>query len=411
MAYTAWPLTLDFGQFGGNITFRSPNDLSEFITNEERVWRGIEQKLDARYQDLLNPIRKYLSEFRSFEQVVLNGARPPESWPQSFRQNVGQWCPLPAITPAAQAIISMSEVDPVSAAIVLGRVTGSDADLRMSSMSAAERAIVRRAQAIGDQILTGSYDALPASLVQSVEHATNKATAILAAASDAVLRAREETSAFVKLSNDALREQHENLTEALSKAAMLVQQCREAQEQELSEARERLSKLDVALREKISLKAPVDYWNTKAESHKGSALIFAYASAALATLILVIILFIWHKAPDLNATINTTAGFPAGLLVGAATSALALTILFWATRIAVRMMLSHVVQWSDAKERAVMTETYLSLTSEKAASDEDRKLILGALFRTGSIQVSIEDSAPETSISGLISKVLSGGKA
>jgi Family of unknown function (DUF6161) len=54
----------------------------------------------------------------------------------------------------------------------------------------------------------------------------------------------------------------------------------------------------------------------------------------------------------------------------------------WAVRLLVRMFLSHTHLATDASERTTMVQTYLSLIEGgNLTSDEDRKLILQALFR------------------------------
>lgn len=65
----------------------------------------------------------------------------------------------------------------------------------------------------------------------------------------------------------------------------------------------------------------------------------------------------------------------------------------WATRLIVRMFLSHIHLETDSAERVTMVKTYLSLLEAEALpTDDDRKLILEALFRPASDGIVKEDA-------------------
>ncbi len=67
----------------------------------------------------------------------------------------------------------------------------------------------------------------------------------------------------------------------------------------------------------------------------------------------------------------------------------------WGIRLIVRMFLSHLHLATDAAERVVMTQTYLSLLDGKhLPNDEDRKLILQALFRPTSDGIVKDEGVP-----------------
>ncbi len=80
-------------------------------------------------------------------------------------------------------------------------------------------------------------------------------------------------------------------------------------------------------------------------------------------------------------------------------------MIFWIGRLLTKLYLSQHHLMHDAEERAVMTTTYLSLSHESAASEEDKKIILGALFRP-TIDGLIKDEGPsDMSLAGFLSKL------
>ncbi len=80
-------------------------------------------------------------------------------------------------------------------------------------------------------------------------------------------------------------------------------------------------------------------------------------------------------------------------------------LIFWIGRLFTKLYLSQHHLLQDAEERAVMTTTYLALTHENAASDEDKKIILGALFRPTADGLIKEDGPSELTLAGALSRI------
>jgi hypothetical protein len=67
----------------------------------------------------------------------------------------------------------------------------------------------------------------------------------------------------------------------------------------------------------------------------------------------------------------------------------------WATRLVVRVWLSHVHLATDAAERVVMVKTYLALGADGMPSaDADRQHLLQALFRPASDGIVKDEGIP-----------------
>jgi hypothetical protein len=141
--------------------------------------------------------------------------------------------------------------------------------------------------------------------------------------------------------------------------------------------------------EQMKLQAPVKYWEDKRDLHARLAQItgglsFVGIAGAAATLA-------W-KGNVLLASLQSD-GTPDSWRIGI----LVLLGLFavWGIRLVVRMFLSNLHLQTDAAERAVMVQTYLSLLEGGGLDDgEDRRLILQALFRPASDGIVKDEGIP-----------------
>jgi hypothetical protein len=61
---------------------------------------------------------------------------------------------------------------------------------------------------------------------------------------------------------------------------------------------------------------------------------------------------------------------------------------------------------ADAEERRVMTQTYLALVKQGAAGEEDRLIILNALFRPTSDRSGADDSGSDIALPALLAKLM-----
>lgn len=168
----------------------------------------------------------------------------------------------------------------------------------------------------------------------------------------------------------------------------------------LAEAEESKNDIEQTYRENMALQAPVDYWQKKAVRHNGLAKGFGIASAvagvtvagALGTL-----------AYNLLLTIEKPDYWRLAVL------GIFTTLGVWLVRILIRLFLSNLHQGSDAEERVTMVQTFLSLMSEgHIEQEEDRQLVLQALFRSTSTGLIKDEAAPPTLID--ITNTIAGKK-
>lgn len=164
-----------------------------------------------------------------------------------------------------------------------------------------------------------------------------------------------------------------------------------------------IAAVEETFRVKMGLQAPVKYWEDKAAKHSVSAaaavsrlkwffpvaaLVFVLAFGGASWLLL--------GSDDVHQTVY--------VIVAAGLASLA-ALIFWVGRLFTKLYLSQHHLLHDAEERAVMTTTYLALTHENAASDEDKKIILGALFRPTVDGLIKEDGPSELTLAGALSRI------
>jgi hypothetical protein len=158
-------------------------------------------------------------------------------------------------------------------------------------------------------------------------------------------------------------------------------------------------------REHMRLKGPVEYWSQKAEAHRTKTLTyrnFLVAFSVLASLALVGSLY-WIAGHAIE--IATTDKPPAVYLVLVTLGVVLTTIVFWAARILTRLFLSEHHLAIDAEERSIMAQTYLALTAEGQATEQERAIVLGSLFRPTADGIVKDDAAPDLSPAALLSRL------
>lgn len=142
--------------------------------------------------------------------------------------------------------------------------------------------------------------------------------------------------------------------------------------------------------EKLALLAPTEYWRTRATAHRDKAKGYAVAfGVGLAILLGLFVYFaIDHlKVPDTSSVLLAVLPVLIPAFAGV-----------WVLRILGRLLSENLAIAQDASERETMVKTFLSLmrdetTGKSVVTDEDRKIILHALFRPSAV-TSTDDSPP-----------------
>lgn len=165
--------------------------------------------------------------------------------------------------------------------------------------------------------------------------------------------------------------------------------------------------LQSAYQEQMRLMAPVEYWSAKGKAHSVSAGNWGSALGWYVAGAIGVAGWGFHQAwSALDSDEKLTSRhFLLVAMIGAA-----LTLLFWGARLIVRIYLGERHLHTDAEERRIMTQAYLALIKEGAATDQERMLILSALFRNASDGIVKDDGAGDISLPAMIAKLLDAKK-
>jgi hypothetical protein len=153
--------------------------------------------------------------------------------------------------------------------------------------------------------------------------------------------------------------------------------------------------------EKLSLLAPTEYWNGRAEHYKRQAIWYAIAFGV--ALCVMIGLFAWFGIGELKTTKATS------VLVAILPVIIPAFAGVWVLRILGRQLSESLMIMKDAEERETLVKTFLALmrdeTTGKAVINEaDRVLILQALFRQSRV-TAVDDSPPLNSAEAVLKSV------
>ncbi len=159
----------------------------------------------------------------------------------------------------------------------------------------------------------------------------------------------------------------------------LVERVEQAHEAALKQHNTKMTVLQETYRTAMALRAPVSYWEKKQNHHSAESKRVGWGVVGAMWVLLALIggLVIWASEGVIpGAALPTWKAVILGLVGGMG---------FWAVRLIVRIYLSHRHLANDAAERVTMVQTYLALHEDgKVPSDDDRKLVLAALFRSAS---------------------------
>ncbi|MBC3942498.1 DUF6161 domain-containing protein [Sphingomonas albertensis] len=245
------------------------------------------------------------------------------------------------------------------------------------------------------------------------------------AANHGELNGRERLAALEATIGAAEFSTNTQLAELDQKLGAISSQAGTAIENLTRSSRDTIENWFKAFKEQRQLEAPVALWEARAETHEktlrsrkwwmiGVGAIGLFGACAVA-----IVAFEGANHIFSNAVIPTKDGNPFNvngmrasfhfeLLLASAGTLLYLTMYLWTMRLLVRLYTTEHHLAIDAKGRSALTETYLSLTKEGAATDADRAIMLAVIFRPVADGMVKEDGPPAISPAALIATLASG---
>lgn len=383
---------LDLGANGGRLAPTSYEELNRWITLEENFWSWTQQRNFGNHDGLVREAKQALQHARNYaNQWQQQRASSPQHAQQQIEACKSQIEEafvrrrLPhSTTPLGKRVESYrKDVSDRAASYFLSSQLSpltSNTQYQVQELDAWRgmlEGLLERFQ-LGTTVAKGRKQAADLSFEQLRE----KAEQLVG----------EKSEAY-----EALHREFQELAEAIRKAAedqansfIVCQGERDEAfavlKQEHEQAMEALRK---TFREELALRAPAQYWLEKREGHRlwaGVTGFLSFLGIGTAAVGLG-----WQIHDMLQNTPANTQPDTWRLAV------LALVGVFsvWALRLLVRMFLSHLHLLTDAGERVVMVQTYLSLLEgDHLTSKEDRQLILQALFRPASDGIVKDEGVP-----------------
>jgi hypothetical protein len=178
-----------------------------------------------------------------------------------------------------------------------------------------------------------------------------------------------------------------------------------------SSSKEKIDNWFSAFKEQRQLEAPVALWEERATTHENTLKSRA-GGVALAAFAIAHGIFKDAVIAPQNGRLFSVNGMRASfhfeLLLASAGTLLYLTMYLWTMRLLVRLYTTEHHLAIDARGRSALTETYLSLTKEGAATDADRAIMLAVIFRPVADGMVKEDGPPAISPAAMIATLASG---
>jgi hypothetical protein len=389
-------LKIDFGSRGGMISFKTYEEIQGFVQQEQAHWNWLSQPPIGQHDTGQRAWNVIYQQFQTLQNAVAHWQNNPDYKPSvvSTFQNVFLDSNVPLSTsPLARFIeeLRSRQGDMVAAAALATA-------LRQAPFGNGQDWIRG-----GVELSAFEMGIRPAAAV-----ATLKTLKKIEADMHTTLNAQNAAGEKERKTHEAQVQRQARRVEVLERWTMRrAARHGKALQAEVNEAIAELKETERLFKEQMRLKAPVEYWTAKATEHAGEAgrrlrnLAWVGSIAAIGV-IGILSLAAYHAEKLITA--NTHLGV---LGLYASIGLILTTVAFWIGRIMVRLYLSEHHLALDARERAVMAQTYLALTAVDKAEEKDRALVLGALFRASSDGIVKDDGAPDIGIAGIASKIVS----
>ena len=368
------PINIPRGPWRDALSISSPATARKFLAREQEAWLWLNSepaktapgKLWRRYLDwaplALNAVQQWEDSGTDTELRNILATRYEQS---------GN---LVASDLVALSLATLAEKSSRAAAIALSTYHGMEPIIDPTQLSQDEDLKVGRA--VGRLLLSGW-----------VSNAANAAKEAFKRSQTELGRTRDEFAEAVadteKEADQLVAQTRQLFTQLEHEVSARHGQETEKRTEEFDRLKSNLEGLTAAYEARMELQAPVAYWRNKSNIHASMAKGYATALVIYAVSALVLLYVIFYFTASLLP--NDPKDLSVALIFKiSAISLLTTAVAFWIGRILLRNYVSDRHLYNDAQERRTMIMTFLALTRKKAVTDDDRKLILGALFRPAS---------------------------
>ena len=222
-------------------------------------------------------------------------------------------------------------------------------------------------------------------------------TADLQAERDGLNEAHKEVKQALAESREQLRSIEESHNVWDEKLGTLASEHEKGYTEQTEGVKKRLQEAETLFKEELRLRAPVEYWRKKKTAHLFTSIVagvlFVVAIVAMLVLLkdkfgsVLSILDAVAEHSKNDKGITTASIFFLGVVPA--------FLVLWVLRLVSRVFLNNLALLADASERVAMTNTFLALMEEPdKVTEQDRILILQALFRPTATQGGQDEGAP-----------------
>lgn len=414
-------IDVDFGvQAGGKRTFRTGNDVVRYLTDRRNEW-DTHPLLADRQRDIVRELKRTLlspwdnlaSEVTASQADLTQDALP------RLTDNVRDSGETPKL------IARDSEVGQIVDAILTadGAVAAMGAvKLYQAGPTAQLFGQLQKPEAIGAIKLVQGLEGLSSRSIRSARDASRVAIRSLEA----------DVSSHRQLLVQLEQEHRDRLNEVAEERQRLkddFEDWRVAIATEVQQERESWKTawddLYKLFTERLRLESAVKLWRDRSVEHRTEAAKWWKLSLVVAVGGLLIAgVVAWGMLDFAKWLFSDALAGPSGILTerglrptwqfevifASATLLLYLTIYFWLMRILVRLYMTEAHLEIDARSRSAMAETYLALTKDAAATDQDRAIVLASLFRPIADGIVSDDGLPAITPAAILSG-WAGGKS
>lgn len=170
----------------------------------------------------------------------------------------------------------------------------------------------------------------------------------------------------------------------------------------LKKSLEKKIQLEQTYREQMRFKAPAEYWKERATSLNKEGNNFLYWLIALVVLgIALLFSLLWLTPEDMLESVFS--GSPAKAIRWSIIFITMMSLLFVAIQAVKKAMFSSYHLARDAEEREKLTVFYLSLIKDSTITQEDRSLVLQALFSRADTGMLKDEASP--AMPGILDKI------
>lgn len=379
-------LTVEVGPENGQIVFHSLKEIEEWLQKERELWEWIRQPL-RNVHNGSRIIQKQLGGLDSIQSRLEHAKKQPQG--DQLQRSLNELAQeFQRIYVNEKTVLGSSPK-----CELLKQICDSTESERYAIAGTMLATFLEDNGSVNFNSIVGQRGMFRAFLYESAIKGNAKSEN---AALKKVKDAWQEYFNDTKKNLNSLKESFENFcgseetksTERVSQFTQFMEQSGKESEERGKAIDKKFEELENVYQEKLGLHSAVTYWGTKAVRHKNLAIGFAVATI-VAFCIVGLFLYLTITKLKIEGTIANLTFTEVGLV------ALVATIGVWIIRILVRILLSNMHLFSDAKERETMMQTYLALINEgKMPEDEDRRLILQALFRPSSTGIVKDDASP-----------------